>query len=227
MDSYVKTRTRMQTYFDSTAAKTWERLTSDAPVSRIRQTVREGRDTMRAAMLAQLPDDLRGARVLDAGCGAGPMSVALAERGADVLGVDISPALLEVAARRMPEALRPRITFRAGDMLDTGHGTFDYILAMDSLIHYEAADIGRALSGLATRTSQSVIFTIAPRTVLLSMMWAAGKAFPRSDRSPQIIPHSDTTIAGALRAAGSAASLSRVARVNRGFYISQAMELRP
>lgn len=227
MDSYVKTRTRMQTYFDSTAAKTWERLTSDAPVSRIRQTVREGRDTMRAAMLAQLPDDLRGARVLDAGCGAGPMSVALAERGADVLGVDISPALLEVATRRTPEVLRPRITFRAGDMLDTGHGTFDYILAMDSLIHYEAADIGRALSGLAARTSQSVIFTIAPRTVLLSMMWAAGKAFPRSDRSPQIIPHSDTTIAGALRAAGSAASLSRVARVNRGFYISQAMELRP
>ncbi|SDW07698.1 magnesium protoporphyrin IX methyltransferase [Roseicitreum antarcticum] len=227
MDSYVSTRTRMQTYFDSTAAKTWERLTSDAPVSRIRQTVREGRDTMRAAILAQLPDDLRGARVLDAGCGAGPMSVALAERGADVLGVDISPALLEVATRRTPDALRPRITFCAGDMLDADHGAFDYIVAMDSLIHYEAADIGRALAGLALRTSQSVVFTIAPRTVLLSMMWGAGKAFPRSDRSPQIIPHSDATIAAALRAAGSAASLSRVARVNRGFYISQAMEMRP
>ena len=49
----------------------WERLTSDAPVSRIRQTVREGRDRMRALMLSRLPEDLRGARVLDAGCGAG------------------------------------------------------------------------------------------------------------------------------------------------------------
>jgi hypothetical protein len=39
----------------------WERLTSDAPVSRIRQTVREGRDRMRATMLARLPADLTGA----------------------------------------------------------------------------------------------------------------------------------------------------------------------
>ena len=55
MDSYASTRARLETYFDRTAAKTWERLTSDAPVSRIRQTVREGRDTMRAAILARLP----------------------------------------------------------------------------------------------------------------------------------------------------------------------------
>ena len=58
-------------YFDRTATKAWERLTSDAPVSRIRQTVREGRDRMRALMLSRLPADLRGARVLDAGCGTG------------------------------------------------------------------------------------------------------------------------------------------------------------
>lgn len=227
MDSYASTRARLEHYFDRTAAKTWERLTSDAPVSRIRQTVREGRDTMRAAMLARLPDDLTGARVLDAGCGAGPMCVALAERGAQVVGVDISPALLEVARKRTPEALAERITYTPGDMLDEGHGRFDYILAMDSLIHYQAADIGRALARLVPRAGQAVVFTIAPRTVLLSAMWLAGKALPASDRSPRIIPHTDATIEAAARAEGLSGPLSRVARVSRGFYISQAMELRP
>ena len=69
--TYEATRERLETYFDRTASRTWEALTSDAPVSRIRQTVREGRDAMRAELLSILPGDLAGARVLDAGCGAG------------------------------------------------------------------------------------------------------------------------------------------------------------
>ncbi len=83
--SYERTLTRVETYFDKTATRTWERLTSDAPVSKIRETVRRGRDAMRAQMLSRLPDDLRGARVLDAGCGAGQMTTELAARGADVI----------------------------------------------------------------------------------------------------------------------------------------------
>ena len=103
-DTYLHTRDRLEEYFDRTAARTWERLTSDAPVSRIRQTVREGRDRMRALLLDRLPGDLHGARVLDAGCGAGPMSIELASRGARVIATDISPRLLDVARDRTPGA---------------------------------------------------------------------------------------------------------------------------
>ena len=42
MADYSATRDRVEQYFDRSATKVWERLTSDAPVSRIRQTVREG-----------------------------------------------------------------------------------------------------------------------------------------------------------------------------------------
>jgi len=58
--SYQATRDRVEHYFDRTATRTWERLTSDAPVSGIRATVRAGRDKMRAIMLEQLPADLTG-----------------------------------------------------------------------------------------------------------------------------------------------------------------------
>lgn len=219
--SYDRTLSRVETYFDKTATRTWERLTSDAPVSRIRETVRRGRDEMRAKMLAQLPEDLRGARVLDAGCGAGQMTAELAARGADVLAVDISPSLVEIARKRLPIDLAGRVTFASGDMLADKLGRFDHVMAMDSLIYYGDADIRNALETLAGRTSGSVVFTVAPRTTLLMGMWYAGKLFPRSDRSPVMIPHSPATLAHGLRGAGRIRDLGRIAS---GFYISQALE---
>ena len=62
--TYEATRSRVETYFDRTATKTWERLTSDAPVSKIRETVRQGRDQMRALMLSRLPNDCLGGAFL-------------------------------------------------------------------------------------------------------------------------------------------------------------------
>ena len=64
---YLQQRDRIETYFDRTAAQTWARLTSTAPVSGIRATVRAGRDQMRQTLLDWLPRDLTGKRVLDAG----------------------------------------------------------------------------------------------------------------------------------------------------------------
>lgn len=227
MSSYGETRERLETYFDRTAAETWARLTSDAPVSKIRQTVRAGRDAMRASMMATLPDDLTGRRVLDAGAGAGQMTIELAERGADVVSTDISQSLLDVAKRRTPDHLLPRIRYVAGDMLDPYLGEFDHIMSMDSLIHYRADDIGTALAGLGARASRTIVFTIAPSTMFLKAFWAMGQVFPRSDRSPQIIPHSEQRIAAELakHQALQGFSLKRIERVSSGFYISQAMEL--
>lgn len=215
--SYDATRTRVADYFDGTATRVWERLTSDAPVSRIRQTVREGRDRMRAMMLAEMPADLRSARVLDAGCGTGAASAELAARGADVLAIDISPKLIEIAQARLPQNLQGRIDFRAGDMLSADLGRFDYVIAMDSLIYYARPDLEAALDGLRARTGQ-IVFTLAPRTPLLMAMWHTGRMFPRADRSPTMIPHDHR----ALNVTG----LSHVGRVSRGFYISECLKVR-
>jgi len=223
---YRATRARVETYFDKTATRTWERLTSDAPVSKIRQTVREGRDRMRDLMLSRLPEDLRGARVLDAGCGAGQMTIELAKRGAQVLATDISPALVQIAENRLPEELRAQVAFASGDMLCPSLGQFDHVIAMDSLIYYDAQDIGRALAALETRTDGSIVFTVAPRTRALMTMWYAGKLFPRSDRSPVMIPHDAAKLASAARDQGVTRRVDPVERVSSGFYISQLMEVR-
>ena len=224
--SYDVTRARVETYFDKTATRTWERLTSEAPVSRIRQTVREGRDKMRALMLSRLPADLSGARVLDAGCGAGQMTVELARRGAQVVATDISPSLVNIAELRLPEEYRAQVRFAAGDMLRPSLGNFDHVVAMDSLIYYDADDIGRALAGLEKRTARTIVFTVAPRTRMLMAMWYTGKLFPRSDRSPVMIPHDFEKLARAARQQGVSSLVRPIDRVSSGFYISQALEVR-
>ena len=77
MSDYSVTRDRVEDYFDRSATKVWERLTSDAPVSGIRATVRAGRDRMRATLLSWMPEQMHGLRVLDAGCGQGKDDSAL------------------------------------------------------------------------------------------------------------------------------------------------------
>ncbi len=121
--SYEQRRGEIATYFDRTAADAWARLTSDAPVGRIRQTVRAGRDTMRSTLLDWLPRDLEGCRLLDAGCGTGALAIEAAARGAEVVAVDLSPTLTDLARERVAgQPYARRITFLVGDMrrLDLG-----------------------------------------------------------------------------------------------------------
>jgi magnesium-protoporphyrin O-methyltransferase len=226
--TYDKKRGELETYFDRTAVEAWARLTSTAPVGRIRATVRAGRDEMRATLLSYLPDDLGGRRILDAGCGTGALAVEAARRGAEVVAIDISATLVGLAKERVPTDLgRGSIDFRVGDMLDPALGAFDHVVAMDSLIHYQAADVARTLGALAGRTRTSLILTFAPLNVMLGGLYLAGKLFPRSDRSPRIVPMSPAYLAKGLAAEPALAGWQRqrTTRVSRSFYISQALEI--
>ena len=227
-NSYLARREQLETYFDRTAVEAWSRLTSDAPVGRIRATVRAGRDDMRSTLLSWLPADLRGKRVLDAGCGTGALAIEAARRGAYVVAIDLSPTLTGLARERMPNDLGSgHVEFLVGDMLDPPPGHFDHVVAMDSLIHYRAEDILGALACLAAPTGTSVLFTFAPRTPALTMMHTVGRLFPRRDRAPAIEPVAEATLRRLLQTSAPLAGwrVNRTQRIASGFYKSQAMEL--
>lgn len=85
------------------------------------------------AMLA-LAGDVRARRILDAGCGAGPLAEALRDRGAEVTGFDASPAMVALARRR----LGPDITLLVADLaepLPFGTGEFDDVV-VSLVLHY-------------------------------------------------------------------------------------------
>ncbi len=222
---YDDRREALATYFDSTARQAWIDLTSDTKVSGIRATVRAGREAMRTTLLDWLPNDLRRTRVLDAGCGTGAFAIAAACRGAEVTGIDVAAGLVDVARERTPSFIgHGRIHWRSGDMLDPQLGTFAHVVAMDSLIHYQPEDLVAALGELAQRTTGTITFTFAPRTTLLAAMHNIGKAFPKSDRSPAIVPVAEDDLRQRL-AALSGWSIGRTQRISSGFYTSQALEL--
>jgi len=223
--SYTRSRSEIQTYFDRTALDAWKRFASDKPLSFVRAKVRAGRDEMRATMLSYLPDDLTGWRILDAGCGSGAMSVELANRGADVLGIDLSPEIVRFGMENMPVITGGgSVELTSGDMLDPALGQFDAVVAMDSVIHYGNDDAVAALKSLTERTSRKIVFTFAPRTPLLVTMRVVGKTFPRKDRAPFIVPVAPRLMRDRLDALDGW-NVGRTHRVKRPFYISQAMEL--
>ncbi|KAA6182836.1 magnesium protoporphyrin IX methyltransferase [Thiohalocapsa marina] len=231
--SYQQRRNQIEAYFDRTAADAWKRLTSDAPVSGIRATVREGRDRMRATLLGWLPADLSGCRLLDAGCGTGMLALEAARRGAQVYAVDLSPTLIANARERLPAELAGQVEFAVGDMMtrspdETGPGAFDFVVSMDSIIHYELDDALGVLAGLAERAREQVLFTFAPRTPALAAMHAVGKLFPRGDRSPAIVPVAERAMRQGIGSGAAFAGwqVGRTQRIARGFYTSQAMELK-
>jgi magnesium-protoporphyrin O-methyltransferase len=234
---YELRRGEVAHYFDSTAAAAWARLTSDAPVSGIRATVRRGRDRMRGLLLSWLPEDLQSLTLLDAGCGTGALATDAAERGAEVLAIDLSPTLVQLARERLPAWLDGSaarrmshggsVRFTSGDMLDAELGRFDHVVAMDSLIHYSPADAVAAIERLAPRVQRSIVWTFAPRTPLLAAMHSVGSLFPRRDRAPSIVPVAEADLRRRLAMAPGLVGwrIGRSERVATGFYTSQAIEL--
>ncbi|MGH3208873.1 MAG: class I SAM-dependent methyltransferase, partial [Trebonia sp.] len=87
----------------------------------------------RPATLA-LAGDVAGRRILDAGCGSGPLSGALRDRGAIVTGFDKSAGMLELARRRLGPDADLRVADLAGP-LPYPDGAFDDVTA-SLVLHY-------------------------------------------------------------------------------------------
>ncbi|GIH78685.1 class I SAM-dependent methyltransferase [Planobispora longispora] len=96
----------------------------------------------RPAML-ELAGDVTGRRILDAGCGAGPLFAALRDRGAVVTGVDASAGMLELARRRLGADADLRVADLA-DPLPFPDGAFDDVVA--SLVLHYLEDWGPTLT---------------------------------------------------------------------------------
>jgi SAM-dependent methyltransferase len=81
---------RTRAAYDRLAA-VWSSDTDDGPFNGLLE---------RPALRGLVPMPLSGLSVLDAGCGAGAQAEWLLDQGADVVGIDLSPSMVEEARRR-------------------------------------------------------------------------------------------------------------------------------
>lgn len=123
--------------FDALAATWWD---ADGPMRPLHQMnpLRLGyiRDTVMAARRHSGPLTLAGVTALDVGCGGGLVCEPLTRLGADVMGIDASPAAIEVATAHAAQ-MRLRIDYRVitvEDIAESG-ARFDLVTALEIIEH--------------------------------------------------------------------------------------------
>jgi SAM-dependent methyltransferase len=127
--------TTLQTSYDRVARHYVEEIFSelkDKPLDR--------------ALLDRLADSVRGlGPICDMGCGPGHVARYLADRGVEVFGIDLSPAMVEHALQ-----LNPGINFRQGNMLtlEDEPESCGGIAAFYSIIHIPREEMADALREL-------------------------------------------------------------------------------
>ena len=119
--------------YDRTAARYAERLHDHL----------DGKPVDQAVLSAFAGLVLRSAntRVLDVGCGTGAATVALADRGVEAFGIDLSPNMIAHARR-----LNPNLPFSVGSMLGlaAADGSVGGVCAWYSIIHVPDAHLAGA-----------------------------------------------------------------------------------
>ncbi len=103
--------------------------------------------------------DLHGKKVLDVGCGSGAWAVILAQRGAEVSAIDISPEMVAVTRRRAELAgVSDRVAARTMSAmhLDYPSGFFDCVHGQDIVHHLEPGLFGHEIARVLAKGGRAV-----------------------------------------------------------------------
>jgi magnesium-protoporphyrin O-methyltransferase len=209
-------KARLRQYFDGIGFERWSAIYGQAELSPIRRSIREGH----AAMLTLAESWLDGgpplATALDAGCGTGLFTLALARRGMRVSAADLAPQMVEATtAAAVAAGLAERVSCRVSDLEDL-RGSYALVACFDVLIHYPAELFAPMLRHLAAMAGERLLFTYAPSTPLLAALHRAAALFPKSQRRTEIQMIPEALVRSTLAACGM--RLTRSQRVSRGFY---------
>ncbi len=137
-------------YADPAVAEAFDALRFSGPIGRM---IAETQERVIASFLAPVA----GTTILDVGTGTGRAAIALAARGATVMGVDASAEMLAVAERRARDA-RVAVTFTRGDAhgLQFADGSFDAVICLRVLMH--TPDWRQSLGELCRIARARVVF---------------------------------------------------------------------
>jgi 2-polyprenyl-6-hydroxyphenyl methylase/3-demethylubiquinone-9 3-methyltransferase len=147
---------------------------------------------------------LAGKRVLDVGCGGGILSDAMARKGAQVLGIDLSSRALRVAQLHALEAQTPNVEYReisAEALADSEPESFDAVTCMEMLEHVpDPASVVRACSKLVkpggwvfistiNRNPKSFLFAIVGAEYVLNLLPRGTHEYMKLIRPSELAAH--------------------------------------
>lgn len=217
-------KSQLHEYFDGIGFERWAAIYGEAKLSSVRKTVRDGHNVMLSNVQAWLAEHrlAPGATILDAGCGTGLFSLAMAKLGYRVTAVDIAPRMLKLGVQQAEKlGLRERINFIAGD-LEVVSGKYDAVVCLDVLIHYPSSIFAPLCTRLASLSRGPLFITYAPYNALLAAMHWAGGHFPQTQRRTDIQMIKADFVQETLKAARM--RVRRSIHVGCGFYQVNLLE---
>ena len=147
---------------------------------------------------------LQGRQVLDVGCGGGILTDAMARRGAQVLGIDLSRKALRVAELHALEAATPNVAYRevsAEALAAEQPAAFDVVTCMEMLEHVpDPASVVQACARLAkpggwvffstiNRNAKAFLFAIVGAEYVLNLLPRGTHAYARLVRPSELAAH--------------------------------------
>jgi predicted TPR repeat methyltransferase len=111
-----------------------------------------------AALARRWPQPVPGQRVLDAGCGTGLAAAALRPHARTLVGIDLSPEMLDLARQRGLYDELEAVELTA--FLGSHREAFDLIVAADVLCYFGALDGVLKAAAAALRPGGRLIFTV-------------------------------------------------------------------
>jgi 2-polyprenyl-6-hydroxyphenyl methylase / 3-demethylubiquinone-9 3-methyltransferase len=177
MNTHVNADPAELAKFSELAHRWWDPESEFRPLHQI--------NPLRLGWIEQLTGGLQGRQVLDVGCGGGILADAMARKGAQVLGVDLSTKALKVAQLHALEAQTPNIQYRevsAEALAAEQPGTYDVVTCMEMLEHVpDPASVVRACSQLVkpggwvffstlNRNPKSFVFAIVGAEYVLNLL---------------------------------------------------------
>jgi 2-polyprenyl-6-hydroxyphenyl methylase / 3-demethylubiquinone-9 3-methyltransferase len=147
---------------------------------------------------------VQGKQVLDIGCGGGILADAMARKGAQVLGIDLSTKALKVAQLHALEAQTPNVQYRevsAEALAAEQPAGFDVVTCMEMLEHVPyPASIVRACATLVkpggwvffstiNRNPKSFLFAIVGAEYVLNLLPRGTHEFAKMIRPSELAAH--------------------------------------
>lgn len=151
-----------------------------------------------AAELVDSVDVGSGDEVLDVACGTGNASLTAYRRGADVTGVDITPAMLD-AAEEQAGVIDADITWKEGDATDLPFPDDSFDATLSCLGQMFAEDPDAAASELArvTRSGGRIAYTAwTPENCFAAMLKKASEYLPPNPSPPPFLWSDPDTVQG-------------------------------
>jgi len=219
-----ETGQRVRKYFETSGFSRWSAIYGTGDIPPIWKVIRDGHDIAMNTVVEWV-SAAKGHTVLDAGCGTGNLSIALANHGFEVEAFDVSAPMVHFSKyinNGRTKGIPPR--FLVGDIaaLAGEPKRYDIVCCLDVLFHYPYEEVREMLQRLSSLASYKVVGSFALRSPMNDFWMKIGQRFHAKNRMTKLHLFSYDEVEKILYRAGF--KMTKKKRVKFFFYDSFVFE---